>query len=100
MDFVKINQYIRQIDSLIRHEHTGTAEEFAEKLGISERTLQNYLQQLREIGVDIAYDYYNKTYKYTQKGRIYFGFSPDEMNRIKGGLYITQYTPLILDPLL
>ena len=85
MDFIKINQYIRQIDSLIRHEHTGSAEEFAEKLGISERTLRSHLQQMRDIGIDVIYDYYKKTYRYAEKGRISFGFSQEEMDKIKGG---------------
>jgi len=86
MEFLKFNTYIQQLDSFIRQERTGTAEEFADKLGVSERTLQNHLQQLRELNVSIVYDHCKKTYRYPQKGRITFGFTPDELGRIKGGI--------------
>jgi predicted DNA-binding transcriptional regulator YafY len=86
MEFLKLNTYIEQFDSLIRLECTGTADEFAKKLGISDRTLRSHLQQLRELNVNIIYDPIKKTYKYAQKGSITFGFTPDEMNRVKGGV--------------
>lgn len=86
MEFTKFKNYIEQLDSLIRKECTGTANEFAQQLGVSERTLQNHLQQLRELGIDVVYDHYKRTYKYNQKGKVFFGFSPDEMNHIKGGV--------------
>ena len=85
MEFIKLNNYVELLDSLIRQESTGTAEEFAQKLGVSERTLRNHLQQLRELGIEIVYDYNRKTYRYTSKGRITFGFTPEEMRQIKGG---------------
>ncbi|MGE0076415.1 MAG: HTH domain-containing protein [Bacteroidales bacterium] len=88
MQFVKINAYIDQLDTLIKNECTGPANEFAQKLGVSERTLQNHLQQLRDIGIEVVYDYYKKTYRYAQRGRLKFGFAPEELSKIKGGLSI------------
>ncbi len=85
MEFTKVKNYIEQLDSLIRKESTGPADEFAKKLGISERTLQNHIQQLREAGFEIVYDYARKTYKYPQRGSITFRFTPEDMNEIKGG---------------
>ena len=76
MEFIKFYTYIEQLDSLIRQEHTGTANEFAKKLGVSERTLRNHLQQLRELNICIEYDRYKKTYRYSSKGRIAFRFTP------------------------
>ncbi len=67
MEFTKFKTYIEHLDSLIGKECTGTADEFAQKLGISERTLQNHLQQLRGMGIDVIYDHYKRTYKYTRK---------------------------------
>lgn len=86
MEFIKFNSYIEQLDSLIRKEQTGTADEFAKKMGVSERTLQNHLQQLRELGIEVIYDHYKRTYKYTRKGRISFGFRAEDMSKIKGGI--------------
>ena len=91
MEFTKFKTYVEQLDSLIRKERTGTAEEFAQKLRISERTLQNHLQQLREIGINIVYDYNRRTYKYSEKGHLSFGFTPHEMSEIRGGVGFLQY---------
>jgi len=90
MHILKLNSYLAILDSLLQQECTGTATEFAERIGVSERTLQNHLQQLREMGIEIVYDKYRKTYKYAQKGRITFGFTPSEMSEIKGGNCILQ----------
>jgi len=91
MQFIKLNAYIEQMDSLIRQERTGTAEEFARKLGVSERTLQNHLQQLREIGVQVIYDFSRRTYKYAEKGRLSLSFTPVEMSEIRGGAIMVSY---------
>lgn len=93
MNFIKLKIYIEHLDSLIRKERTGTADEFAQKLGVSERTLKNHLRQFRELGIDVIYDHYKKTYKYTQRGKISFGFNPDEMSQIKGGYRFLIDTP-------
>jgi predicted DNA-binding transcriptional regulator YafY len=95
MEFLKLSAYLEQLDSLLRQECTGTAVEFAQKLGVSERTLQNHLQQLRELGVDVTYDHCKKTYRYTQKGRISFGFTAEQLSSIKGGVgFIYRFTPV------
>jgi biotin operon repressor len=97
MEFIKLGNYINHFDLCLRQERTGPAAEFAQKLGISERTLRNHLQQLRDLGVGIEFDYYRKTYKYTQKGRLKFGFDAEEMKLIKGGkLYNMLHTCDIL----
>jgi len=85
MEFIKFNSYIEQLDSLIRQESTGTAEELSKKMGVSDRTLRNHIHQLRELGIEVVYDSYKRTYRYTKKGRISFGFKPEEMKSIKGG---------------
>lgn len=93
MHLLDLKSYLVTLDSLLQQESTGTANELAKKLGVSERTLQNQLQQLREMGIEIVYDKYRKTYKYAQKGRITFGFSPSEMSDIRGGNGFIQLSP-------
>lgn len=85
MEFIKLNAYIEHFDSLVRQECTGPANEFAQKLNVSERTLHNYLRELRSLGIDVIYDYGKRTYKYSQRGRIFFGFTTDELRKINGG---------------
>jgi len=80
MQFVKICTYIEHLDSLIRKESTGPASEFSKRLGISERTLRNHLQQIRELGADVIYDRYKRTYKYSQKGRLILTFNREDKN--------------------
>lgn len=99
MHLIKLNSYLATLDSLLQQESTGTATEFAERIGVSERTLQNHLQQLREMGIEIIYDKYKKTYKYAHKGKITFGFTPSEMSDIKGGIDIIQLTHSELCPI-
>lgn len=83
MEFVKIYNYIEQFNSLLQNECTGTAPEFAKKLGISERTLRNHLQQLREIGIVVVYDHHKRTYRYPSVGKIVFSFCPKGTNENK-----------------
>jgi predicted ArsR family transcriptional regulator len=80
MEFIKISAYIEQLDRLIRNERTGSASEFSKRLGISERTLRNHLQQIRELGAEVIYDRYKRTYKYSQKGRLTLTFNREDKN--------------------
>lgn len=80
MHFLKLKEYVDQLDSLLKQGCAGTASELAKKLGVSERTLRNHLQQLRDMGIKIVYDPKRKTYKYPLKGSIIFMFRPEDMN--------------------
>jgi predicted DNA-binding transcriptional regulator YafY len=77
MEFVKIYNYVELLDFYIRHECTGTAFEFAKKIGVSERTIQSHIKQLREIGINVVFDYNKRTYKYAAKGHLTFCFIED-----------------------
>ncbi len=46
----------QQLHQLIEKSGTGTAKQLAQKLGITERQVYYYLQELREMGLPIAYD--------------------------------------------
>jgi len=59
--------YRRKMESLrhhIKRECTGDVNEFAGKLGVSRRTLFNYLETLRDEGATIKFCRYRKTYHY------------------------------------
>jgi predicted ArsR family transcriptional regulator len=78
MELCKVKNYIEHINYLISHECTGSADEFASKLGVSRRTLQNHLRQLRESGVNIEYNHFKRTYCYSNRGTLSFGFIPND----------------------
>jgi len=59
------SDYQRRMEFLqfqIKHQRTGDANEFASKLGISRRTLFNYLETLRDEGAKIKFCRNRKTY--------------------------------------
>jgi predicted DNA-binding transcriptional regulator YafY len=58
------------MDSLISTRATGTPEEFADKMSISRSTLFQYLQEMREMGVDIRYSNARQSYYYADDKRI------------------------------
>ncbi|MCK4991753.1 MAG: HTH domain-containing protein [Bacteroidales bacterium] len=62
------------MDQLIRFRETGTPEDFACRLGISVRTLYNYLKILKELGADIQYNTYSRSYEYLSEIRLYIGY--------------------------
>ena len=92
MELVKIKNYLEHLDFLISHECTGTADEFAKKLKVSERTLQNHLKQLRETGIDIVYCYEKRSYCYAEEGNLVFGFTSNDLNNIRGGVSLFKDT--------
>ena len=61
------SEYCRKMERMqhcIKLEHTGCADELADKLGISRRTFFNYLEILRDEGKVIKFSRNRKTYYY------------------------------------
>ncbi|MCO5237803.1 MAG: HTH domain-containing protein [Chitinophagaceae bacterium] len=65
---------LESIDRLIRIKGTGTPQCFAKKLGISERTLYEYLAYMKELGAPIEYNKFKGSYYYTEQGGFNFHF--------------------------
>ena len=85
----QLDRYTR-LHLLIRRAATGSAPELATKLGISERQVYNYLQELRDMGLPIAYDNFRATHHYTRSVRFEFiieiqPLSDTELKEINGG---------------
>jgi len=59
---------LEKIDKLIRRKQTGTALQLADKLGISRRTVLEYLSLMKERGAPIFFDRVRKSYCYSQEG--------------------------------
>jgi len=71
MSLIRYVERLRRMDSLISIGATGTPVEFAEKLGIGRSTLFQYLQEMRELGVDIRYSNARQSYYYADGKRIF-----------------------------
>ncbi len=79
---MKLGNYlnrVEKIDHLIQTRSTGSPAELADKVGISESMLYNYLQFMRRSGAPIEYSKTKKTYFYRFKGNFSFGFKETDL---------------------
>lgn len=66
----KIIERLERIDRLVRMKATGTPKELAERLNISESTLYETLQLMKEKDCPLIYDKLKQTYHYDEDGRL------------------------------
>lgn len=63
MIFKQINR-LCYLDQLIRQQRTGSAYDLAQKLQISRRQVYNLIDKLKDLGFEVDYDRYRKTFLY------------------------------------
>jgi predicted DNA-binding transcriptional regulator YafY len=63
-----------QLDQFIRQKGTGAPPEFARKMGISERSLYEYLKVLKDLGAPIKWSRQDKSYYYSIEGQFRISF--------------------------
>lgn len=78
--FYKFINRLEQMDQMIRQRGTGNANEFADKIGISRRHLYNWLNELKNLGLDIEYDRESETYYYKKEYKIRFNIDVEELS--------------------
>lgn len=78
MSALKYIERLQRMDYFIRIRNTGSPNEFAAKLGISERTLYDYLNALKELGAPIAYCYHENSYIYFKDGKLRLSFHQND----------------------
>ncbi len=80
---------LRLIDrahSMIKRKGTGPPSEFAERLGISERSLYNLLDLMRRMDAPIEYNNFRQSYYYEEEVELNIGFDRiRNVDEIKGG---------------
>jgi predicted DNA-binding transcriptional regulator YafY len=86
---------IQQIDQLIRQKRTGSADELANKLKISRRQVYNWLEELKDIGLEIKYNRTIKSFVYLKSYKVDITFdvkelTNDELKNIKAGGFLLQ----------
>lgn len=85
----------KQIIKMIKHEKTGTPEEFANSLQISKRRLYEHLDDFREMGVQIDYSKIRSTYYFSDGHEVELSFSlkvitKEKSKEIFGGFLISN----------
>jgi len=66
MKIFEIVERYSLINKLIKEERTGTAKEFAKKIGVSRSQLYNYLDYLKSYEIEIHYDLHKKSFVYEE----------------------------------
>lgn len=66
------------MDYYIRTRNTGSPVEFATKIGISERSLYEYINTLKDLGAPVAYCYCENSYIYYEEGKLSLSFSVND----------------------
>ncbi len=70
MKFIEYAEKLETIKYLSAHKQTGTPRRLAQKLNVSERTVQRMVQQLREHGYSITFSRCRRSYE-VQKCTVY-----------------------------
>jgi predicted DNA-binding transcriptional regulator YafY len=68
-----INRF-QTIDRLIQRKATGTSEQLAEKIGVSRRTIFEYISVMKETGAPIYFSKIKKSYCYEEEGSFNISF--------------------------
>lgn len=74
MNTIRQIEKIERLHKFIKGNCSGDTRALSERLGVSRRTVQYYLQELRELGAIISYDDMQKTYYYENQFEIKFVF--------------------------
>jgi predicted DNA-binding transcriptional regulator YafY len=65
---------IKRLDQLIKIKGTGSPAQLASKVGVSERTVFEYLKLMKSQGAPIQYDRGRKSYSYLHEGTFTISF--------------------------
>jgi len=75
-----------RLDHLINHKSTGTPADCAMKIGVSERSLYDYLKILRDMGAPVRFSRGRRTYYYSEGGHFHVSFLPREKQAVYADL--------------
>lgn len=81
---------LKRMNRLIKEEHTGTPQEFAYYLGISERLLYKLIEEINDLGMDVKYSRIRNTFYYDTEYELEISYSfrvisPQKLKLINGG---------------
>lgn len=75
MPTLKYINRLRKIDQLIQFEITGSPKELAEKIGVSERQIYRYIDNMLELGAEIKFNKILNSYVYTDNIELCIAFN-------------------------
>lgn len=89
-------QRVKRMHEMIRYKRTGTPEQFATKMGISQSMLYYLIKELKDLGAPIVYCKSRQSYRYLHPVSFQIGFIPpsltqNELYQINGGCSLSAY---------
>jgi hypothetical protein len=101
MTFIEHLQFLQCIDNRIARRGTGTARDLAVFMGISRSSVFNHLDTLRQLGAEIEFCEFRKSYYYVDDKRPRFPIlSKSDSEKLQGGIYLFDFfscSPKFLD---
>ena len=99
MSILRYIKKLQQLDALIRRKSTGNQKEFCKKTCMSRSVLNDYLNEMKELGFPIEYDRKRETYFYKENGSLVDKFfekrmDNEEVKKYNGGQYLIPDTEL------
>lgn len=70
MKVFEIIERLEKINKCLKEERTGTAKEFAQKIGVSRSSLFNYFDYLKSYEIEINYDFHKNSFVYKENIQI------------------------------
>jgi predicted DNA-binding transcriptional regulator YafY len=74
METTTLLNRLKSLDYYIKMKVAGNARELAEKLGITERSVYNYLNLMKSLGAPIVFSTSRQSYVYEDDGSFFIGF--------------------------
>ena len=89
MKFIQQLEMLDRLHCLIRRRGTGSPKSLAKRLEVSERTVYNLLDIMRDLGAEITYCRCSKTYYYEEPVEFQFlnVYAIRNMHELKGGSF-------------
>ena len=81
---------VERMHQMIRYKRTGTPQQFARKMGVSQSMLYLLLKELKDLGAPIGYCKSRQSYQYIRPVELKFGFECPSLNEaelraVRGG---------------
>ena len=85
MHVIELKNTLDRLVNLINHRCTGSPEELAQRLSVSDRTVKRYIALLRELGADIRFCPLRNSYYFAKPVTCRLGVDSDDTHPAKGG---------------
>ncbi len=96
MNFIKQIERLQLLNKLIEEERTQAPEDLANRLGVSRRQLYNYIENLKDIGLEVVFSRKHNSFCYPTQKKLEISFhfkilEEDNVTKINGGFFSKSF---------